>query len=70
MSVKMVSTSTNLDWEQFDYEDPSQAWAQRKEAQWELRFEQHEPPREDQIIQMNIGDAKNSKPIFVSRNLD
>lgn len=49
---------------------PPQAWALRMDAQWELRFEQHKPFMEDQVIQINIGDNKNLKPIFMSKNLD
>lgn len=39
-------------------------------AQWELQVEQREPLIENQVIQMNMGDDRNSKLIFVSKNPD
>lgn len=40
------------------------------DAQQELRFEQHEPRTEDQVIQMNMEDDKNSKSHICVKNLD
>ena len=32
-------------------------------------FEQREPPTEDKVTQVNLGDKANPKPIFISKNL-
>ena len=36
---------------------------------WDTRFEQHEPPIEDKITQVNLRDEANPKPIFISESL-
>ncbi|ONK57953.1 uncharacterized protein A4U43_C09F6000 [Asparagus officinalis] len=37
--------------------------------QWEYHFEQHEPPIDDKVIQVNMGDESNPKYIFISDSL-
>ena len=37
--------------------------------QWEMHFEQCEPPTEDKVIQVELGNEKLSKPIFISESL-
>lgn len=39
------------------------------DAQWELWFEQHESPMEDQVIQISMDDDQNPKPILMSKNI-
>ena len=34
-----------------------------------MHFEQREPPTEDKVVQINMGDEANPKPIFVSQSL-
>jgi len=34
-----------------------------------MRFEQHEPPTEDKVTQINLGDKADPKPIFISESL-
>ena len=53
------------DIEPFDV-DP---WAQQFDLQWEKRFEQHEPPTEDKLIQVDVGDQARSKLISTSESL-
>ena len=38
-------------------------------ALWDTRFEQCEPPTEDKVVQINLGDEANLKPIFISESL-
>lgn len=70
MIINMVSTTANFVQERSDYEDLPKAWAQKMVAQWELQVEQREPLIENQVVQMNMGDDRNSKLIFVSKNPD
>ena len=35
----------------------------------DTRFEQREPPTEDKVTQVNLGDEANPKPIFISESL-
>ena len=35
----------------------------------DTRFEQREPPTEDKVVQINLGDEANPKPIFISESL-
>ena len=32
----------------------------------DIRFEQREPPTEDKVTQINLGDGANPRPIFIS----
>lgn len=66
----MPSISVDPNEEELDCEDHPQSWAQRMDIQWELRFEQCEPLTKDQVIYINMRDEKNSKLIFISKNLD
>ena len=43
--------------------------AQQLDLQWEKRFEQHEPPTEDRVIQVNLRSQGHPKPIFISESL-
>ena len=36
---------------------------------WDIRFEQREPPTEDKVTQINLGDEASPKPIFISKGL-
>ena len=59
---------------QLEYEEAietfeTEPWAQQFDFQWEKRFEQREPPTEDKVIQVNLGNQDNPKPIFISENL-
>ena len=70
LSVNMTSAS------HIEEEDESQLepldcdpWAQQMSYQWEMRFEQREPPTEDKVIQVDVGDKDHSKPIFISESL-
>ena len=44
-------------------------WAQQMSYQWEMHFEQREPPTEDKVIQVDVGDKDHPKPIFISESL-
>jgi len=37
--------------------------------QWEKRFEQHKPPTEDKVVQVNLGSQDHPKPISISESL-
>jgi len=63
----MASTSQvepEEDIELFDT-DP---WAQQLGLQWEKHFEQCDPPTEDKMIQINVGDQKHAKLISISES--
>ena len=54
--VNMTATSQvepEDDLEPFDTDQ----WAQQLDLQWEKRFEQRDPPTEDKIIQVDVGDS-------------
>src|SRR4051812_28509208 len=36
---------------------------------WDICFEQHEPPIYDALLQVNMGDVANPKPIYISDTL-
>ena len=44
-------------------------WIKHLNTLWDNRFEQHEPPTEDKVTQINMGDEANPKPIFISESL-
>ena len=49
-SISPIEQDENI--EPFD-NDP---WAQQLDLQWEKHFEQREPPTEDKVIQVDVGD--------------
>lgn len=44
-------------------------WAKHVDVQWNMHFEQREPPTEDKIVYANMGDENILKPIFISKSL-
>ena len=46
-----------------------ETWDRHVNAQWNSRFEQCEPPTEDEILQVNMGTEANPEPIFISGSL-
>ena len=44
-------------------------WIKHLNNLWDTRFEQREPPTEDKIVQINLRDEANPKPIFISEGL-
>jgi len=44
-------------------------WIKHLNTLWDIRFEQHKPPTEDRVTQVNLGDESNFKPIFISESL-
>ena len=48
------------------YTDP---WIKHLNTLWDILFEQREPPTDDKVIQINLGDESNPKPIFISESL-
>ena len=44
-------------------------WIKHINALWDIRFEQREPPTEDKVTLINLGDETNPKPIFISESL-
>ena len=44
-------------------------WAQQLDFQWEKRFGQREPPTEDKVIQVDVGDQTHPKLISISESL-
>ena len=44
-------------------------WAQQLDLQWKKCFERRGLPTEDKVIQIDVGDQKQSKLIFISESL-
>jgi len=65
LTVNMASSSQLEPAEAAD-EEP---WAQQLNLQWEKRFELREPPIEDKVMQVNLGNQDHPKPIFISESL-
>jgi len=42
---------------------------QTPNALWDIRFEQREPPIDDKVTQVNLGDEVNPEPNFISESL-
>jgi len=45
------------------------SWIKHLNTIWDIRFKQREPPIEDKVIQINLGDEVNPNPIFISKSL-
>jgi len=44
-------------------------WIKHLNTLWDIYFEQCEPPIEDKVTQINLGDEANPKPIYISESL-
>jgi len=57
----------------FEYEEliqsDSDSWIKHLNTLWATRFEQCEPPTEDKVTQVNLGDEANPKSIFISERI-
>jgi len=75
LSVNMVSAShlDNEDEDTVEYEEMIQSdtdpWIKLLNTFWDIYFEQHEPPTEYKVTQINLGDEVNPKPIFIGQIL-
>jgi len=45
------------------------SWIKNLNTLWDIRFGQREPPAENKVTQINLGDEANPKPIFISESL-
>jgi len=64
----MTSTS-QVEWEEDIEPFNTDPWAQQLHLQWEKCFEQYNPPTEDKVIQINMGDQTHPKLISISESL-
>src|SRR3954470_16456542 len=67
VSVNMVSAQPEPDDDEIELtnteDDP---WIRHLNTLWDIRFEQREPPTDDALLQVNMGDETNPKPIYIS----
>src|SRR3954465_13422333 len=74
LSINMVSASPLEDLEDMEYddsqlEDDDDPWIRHLNTLWDIRFEQCEPPTDDKLVQIDLGDGVTPKPIFVGERL-
>src|SRR4051812_47825937 len=70
----MVSAGSLEDLEDMEYdnsllEEDDDPWIRHLKTLWDIRFEQREPPTDDKLVQINLGDGFTPKPIFVGEGL-
>ena len=68
-SWNMVSTSHLEDEDEEMIQSDTDPWIKHLNTLWDTRFEQREPPTEDKVVHINLGDEANPKPIFISDGL-
>ena len=64
LSVNMISTSHLKDRDEEMIQSDTDPQIKHLNALWDTRFEQCEPPTEDKVLQINLGDEANPKPIL------
>jgi len=69
LSVNMISTNHLEDRDEETIQSDIDPWIKHLNTLWDIRFEQREPPMEDKITQINLGDETNPKPNFISESL-
>src|SRR5436190_62627 len=74
LSINMVSASPLEDLEDMEcddslLEDDDDPWIRHLNILWDIRFEQREPPTDDKLVQIDLGDGVTPKPIFVGEGL-
>src|SRR4051812_41668322 len=50
-------------------EDDDDPWIRYLNTLWDIRLEQREPPTDDKLLQIDLGDGVTPKPIFVREGL-
>jgi len=65
----MVSASQLEDRGEEMIQSDTDPWIKHLNTLWDTRFEQREPPTEDKVAQINLGDEANPEPIFISESL-
>ena len=65
----MVSTSHVEDEDEKMIQSDTDLWIKHLNTLWDMRFEQREPPTEDKVVQINLRNEANPKPIFISESL-
>jgi len=66
LSVNMVLTSHPKDEDEEMIQSDTDLWIKYLNTLGDIRFEQHEPPTEDEVVQINLENEANPKPIFIS----
>jgi len=65
----MISISYPEDGDEEMIQSDTDLWIKHLNSLWDIRFEQREPPTENKVTQVNLGDETNPKPIFISESL-
>jgi len=65
----MASTGYPEDEDEEMIQSDINSWIKYLNTLWDIHFEHREPPTEDKITQINLGDEANPKPIFISESL-
>src|SRR5438046_248870 len=50
-------------------EEDDDPWIRHLNTLWDIRFEQREPPTDDKLLQIDLGDGVTPKTIFVGEGL-
>src|SRR3954465_11193702 len=70
VSVNMVSAQPEPNDDEIELTDNGDdPWIRHLNMLWDIRFEQCEPPTDDALLQVNMGDEANPKPIYISNAL-
>ena len=65
ISVNMASTQPEPDDDEIELIDTkNDPWIRHLNMLWDIRFEQRELPTDDALLQVNMGDEANPKPIY------
>src|SRR4051812_22854230 len=70
VSVNMASALLEPDDDEIELIDTvDDPWIRHLNMLWDIRFEQCEPPTDDALLQVNMGDETSLKPIYTSDTL-
>ena len=65
----MISTSHLEDEDEEIIQSDTDPWIKHLNTLWDILFGQCEPPTEDKVTQINLGDEADPRPIFISEIL-
>src|SRR4051812_32361357 len=74
LSINMVSASPlkNIEGMECDdslFKDDDDLWIRHLNTLWDISFEQREPPTNDKLVQIDLGDGTTPKAIFIGEGL-
>ena len=69
MSAGPLEDLEDVEYDDSLLEDDDDPWIRHLNMLWDIHFEQCDPPTNDKLVQIDLGDGVTPKPIFIGEGL-